>query len=91
MDVLIHSIFSRIELNYNGNNKIKEIKENIIPKLINEIPELVTPPISFETSNQDKDNQFCCFIATKEQDFLSSSKKVREIIKSFEKFNFSVI
>jgi len=88
MDVKIHSIFSRIELNYNGSN---EIKENIIPKLINEIPELVTPPISFETSNQDKDNQFSCFIATKEQDLLSSSKKVREIIKSFEKFNFNVI
>ena len=85
---LMHSIFSRIELSYEGNKSSKQIKEEIIPTLIEEIPELVTPPISFTNSNQNKNTKYSCFVATKEKDHDSSRKRIIEIMKLFEKYNF---
>ena len=83
-----HSIFSRLELRYNGNKSIYEVQEKIIDKVVNEIPEIVTPPISFENVNNDL-NQYSCFIATKEIDFKTSKKKMNEIIETLKKFNFT--
>ncbi len=80
------SIFSRIELISKESKSIKELNEQIIPKLMKEIPELITPPISF-----DKSNRFSCFIATKTKDLTSSKKRVKDIFRFFQKMNFEVL
>jgi len=53
---------------------------------MNNIPELVTPPISF-----DKSNRFSCFIATKTKDLLSSKKRLNKIFQFFKKMDFKVV
>ncbi len=80
------SIFSRIELIYKESKSIRELNEQIIPNLMKDIPELVTPPISF-----DKSNQFSCFIATKTKDLLSSKKRLNKIFQFLKKMDFKVV
>jgi len=82
------SQFSRIELDYNGNKTPIEIKEEIIPKLVKEIPELVTPPISFDNSNQNRNIRYSCFIATKEKNYESSRIRLTKILETFKKLDF---
>ncbi|MFX0187703.1 MAG: ATP-grasp domain-containing protein [Candidatus Hodarchaeota archaeon] len=82
------SQFSRIELDYNGNKTAIEIKEEIIPKLVKEIPELVTPPISFNNSNQNRNIRYSCFIATKEKNYESSRIRLTKIMETFKKLDF---
>jgi len=84
----MNSTFSRIELVYEGTKKTKEIENYIIPVLVEEIPELITPPISFSTSNQEIMRYYSCFVATKEKDLGSSRNRIMEILKIFEKFDF---
>ena len=87
-----HSIFKRVELEYVGEKNINEIRDKIIPKLLNEIPEFITPPISFTKSNQTKKCDFSCFIATKEKNKTDSQKrfaKINEVLK--EKYGFYII
>ncbi len=87
-----HSIFKRVELEYVGEKSINELNDKIIPKLLNEIPEFITPPISFTKSDPTKKSDFSCFIATKEKDKILSQKrfvKINEILK--EKYDFSII
>ncbi len=81
-----HSIFSRIELIYTGSKSINEIKESLLPKLLNMISELVTPPISF-----NKSKFFSCFLATKTKDFRSSKNRLTDILSTLEEFDFKVL
>ena len=83
-----YSIFSRLELNYTGNKSIDEIRNEIIPKLMSEIPELITPPISFYNSKNKENLHFSCFIATKSKDLNSSRMSIANIEKILEKHQF---
>ncbi len=79
IEIQNHSIFKRLELEYVGDKTINEIKDFMIPNLLTEIPEFVTPPISFNKSNQTNKIPFSCFIATKEKDITYSRKRLAEI------------
>jgi len=81
-----HSNFSRVELFYTGSKSINEIKESLLPKLLNMISELVTPPISF-----NKSKFFSCFLATKTKDFRSSKNRLNDILSTLEEFDFKVL
>ncbi|MFX1394702.1 MAG: ATP-grasp domain-containing protein, partial [Promethearchaeota archaeon] len=85
------SHFLRIEMNYKGNKTAIEIKEKTIPKLVKKIPELITPPISFDNSNQNKTARYSCFIATKEKNQKSSRARLVKIKETFKKFEFILI
>ena len=82
------SQFSRIELGYIGNRTDIEIKEEIIPKLVKEIPELVTPPIAFDNSNTNRILRYSCFIATKEKNYKYSRMRLTKIMETFKKLDF---
>ena len=84
----MNSIFTRVELKYGGTESSEKIKKKNIPILIEKIPELITPPISFSTSNNEHLRQYSCFIATKERNLNASINKLTKIMKTFEDFNF---
>lgn len=87
-----HSIFRRLELKYTGEFSLKKIIETHIPKIVKKIPEIITPPISFNISNQSIHTDFSCFIATKEKDIHNSKKRLSKIIDILHKeFNFTLI
>jgi predicted ATP-grasp superfamily ATP-dependent carboligase len=91
-EIQAHSIFKRVELEYVGEKSINEINKSVIPKLLIEIPEFITPPITFTKSNQTKKCDFSCFIATKEKDKTDSQNRfarINEVLK--EKYDFSLI
>ena len=85
------SKFTQLELKYVGDETSNEIIEEIIPKLINTIPEIVTPPIALSKSVVDQDLSYYCFIATKTRDLDSSEKRISNIIKIFNDYNFKTI
>ncbi|TFG00734.1 MAG: ATP-grasp domain-containing protein, partial [Promethearchaeota archaeon] len=85
------SQFSRIELNYLNNETELDVMDDKIPILMKEIPELVTPPIKFQNSNHDINNQYSCFIATKTKDSKSSKKRMAEIINILKRNNFTLL
>ena len=86
LEFLNFSQFSRIELISKNINSLERLDEQFLSKLLREIPELVTPPISF-----NKSNQYSCLIATKTKDSHSSKKRMDEIFLKFEKLNFKVV
>ncbi|MFX1558930.1 MAG: hypothetical protein ACFFC9_16900, partial [Promethearchaeota archaeon] len=85
------SHFLRIEIDYKGNKRAIEIKEELIPKLVIEIPEFITPPISFDSSTQNRNILYSCFIATKEKNQESSQERLAKIKEIFKKFDFILI
>ncbi len=87
----INSMFTRLELKYGGTENSEEIKKKIIPILIEKIPELITPPISFFTSNNEYLRHYSCFIATKERNLEASINRMTKIMRTFENFNFKKI
>ena len=84
-------MFTRLELKYGGTENSEEIKKKIIPILIEKIPELITPPISFFTSNNEYLRHYSCFIATKERNLKASINRMTKIMRTFENFNFKKI
>ena len=80
------SIFRRIELYYKGDKSMKEFHEEFIPKIMKNIPEFITPPITLNNSNQ-----FSCFIATKTKDLFSSRKRMSQIFQYLKKLNFELL
>ncbi len=80
------SLFSRIELSSKDLISNKGLYEGIISKLIKEVPEFVTPPISLNDSNH-----FSCFIATKTRDLESSRKRFKEITQCLTKLGFKIL
>jgi predicted ATP-grasp superfamily ATP-dependent carboligase len=83
---LYHSYFTRIDFSYNKIEELERCKRKIIPGLINDIPEFVTPPISVS-----QPNIFSCFIATKTKNLTMSKKRVIEIIQLLKKRDFNII
>jgi len=84
--VLNHSHFTRVDFYINEFKDKEELYEKLIPSLMKQIPEFVTPPISLNNSNQ-----FSCFIATKMKDLASSKIRVNEIIQSLKNLNFKLV
>lgn len=80
------SLFTRLELEYINSEPMKDLNEEITDKLISKIPEFITPPISF-----NKSNNFTCFIATKTKDLLSSRRRMDEIKQSLLNFGFKMV
>ena len=80
------SLFSRIDLLLNNYDPMEHLNGYLLPKLMKEIPELVTPPISI-----DKSNHYSCFVATKTKDYLSSKRRMDEIFQYFKRIGFDKI
>jgi len=82
------SRFFHLKLNYIGNETAEEINYRMIPKLIEEIPEIITPPINFIKNNKLQSNTYSCFIATKTRNFKSSEKRIKQIIRTLQNVDF---
>ncbi|MFX0132995.1 MAG: ATP-grasp domain-containing protein [Candidatus Hodarchaeota archaeon] len=77
IEFLNHSHFTRVDFSINELKNTDKLQEELIPQLMKQIPEFVTPPISLNNSNQ-----FSCFVATKMKSLASSKIRVNEIIHS---------
>lgn len=86
LKVQFTSIFRRLDLEYLKSNLGKELKVDLMNHLIRLIPELVTPPISLNESNQ-----FTCFIATKTKDLTSSNKRMQKIYQILRTLSFEIV
>ena len=85
------SHFTRLKLRYSGNKSFNDIINDIIPKLMKLVPELVTPPIALQSSNTSKELIYSCFISTKAKNMKSSNKRILQILTIFENYNFNEI
>lgn len=85
-----HSSFSRIELQYNNENRDINPSDDVIPKLMELIPELVTPPIFIGELGHDNKRNYFCFISTKEKTKERSLERMQKIRDIFKKHNFLV-
>ncbi len=83
-----HSIYTRLELHYNGNFTTSEIIEKTMPKLIATIPEIIAPPITFTDSNPKEKRVYSCFISTKSKTAQDSQKRVDDIIEILREYQF---
>ncbi|MFX0006257.1 MAG: ATP-grasp domain-containing protein [Candidatus Hermodarchaeota archaeon] len=86
IDINKFSYFTRIDFVINNFEKRNLKYNDLMPLLMKEIPEIITPPISL-----NENNQFSCFIATQTLDLDSSKVRINEIITTIENLNFSVI
>jgi len=86
LKILNYSLFSRIDLLLNNYYPTKHLNKHLLPKLMKEIPELVTPPISI-----DKSNQYSCLVATKTKDYHSSKRRMDEIYQYFKRLGFDIV
>ena len=80
------SQFSRIDLILPNSDPTEQLNEHLLPKLMKEIPELVTPPISIDNSNR-----YSCFVATKTKNYLSSKIRMEEIFQYFKRIGFDIV
>ncbi|MHA1885314.1 MAG: ATP-grasp domain-containing protein [Promethearchaeota archaeon] len=78
------SLFLRIDMIYQG--PLMNIEFNDQEEIVSKIPEIITPPISLDDSNN-----YSCFIATTTKDLSSSHRRVEEIIQILETFNFKIV
>jgi hypothetical protein len=86
MEILNFSHFSRIDFSYNQIEELDICKEELIPNLIKQIPEFITPPISINESNL-----FSSFVATKSNSFKLSKERLSEILQKLRNHNFKVL
>jgi len=84
------SEFTQIKLKYDGEYTSGEIINFLLPKLINLIPEILTPPIIIEELVKNQETFYSCFIATKSKDNKSSKHRISQINQIFGKFNFRI-
>ena len=85
------SEFTQIKLKYDGEYTSGEINNLVLPKLINLVPEIITPPIIIEGVNKNQEAFYSCFIATKSNDIRSSKYRISQIIQIFSKFGFRIV
>jgi len=85
------SQFSRVELEFEGDEPQESVNNNIIPNLMKDIPEMVTPPICLNNSKNVEKRRYSCFIATKEKNPIDSAKKFREILNVLKNYDFQQI
>ncbi|MHA1487956.1 MAG: hypothetical protein ACTSSC_12410, partial [Promethearchaeota archaeon] len=84
------SEFTQINLKYDGEYTSGEINNLVLPKLINLIPEIITPPIIMEEVSKNQEALYSCFIATKSNDIQSSKYRKSQINQIFSTFNFRI-
>ncbi len=85
------SKFGPLNLEYTGTASFENVSKIIIPKIINDIPEIVTPPIKLSGDDKTQIDYYSCFIATKTKDLPSSERRINKIIKVLEKKEFNII
>jgi len=85
------SEFTQIKMKYDGVYTSGEINNLVLPKLINLIPEIITPPIIIEGVKKNQEAFYSCFYATKSNDIQSSKYRISQINQIFGKFNFRII
>ena len=85
------SEFTQIKLKYDGEYTSEEINILVLPKLINLIPEIITPPIIINTISKNQEAFYSCFIATKSNDIQSSKHRMSQINQIFSTFDFRII
>ena len=83
---IYHSLYSRIEMDYNEKIYLDGISEELSHKLVKKIPEFVTPPISL-----NKSNHFTCFVATKSNNLSESKERMHEIKRVLKNLGFENI
>jgi len=84
------SEFAQIKLKYDGKHTSGEINKLVLPKLINLIPEIITPPINIDRVNKNQETFYSCFIATKSNGIQSSNTRISQINQIFGKFDFRI-
>lgn len=87
---IVHSHFSkfiRIDLKYSGNKSFRNIKEILIPKILSDIPEIVTPPIALKNESLE----YSCFVATKTLNLDTSENRIKEIRILLENYGFEIL
>jgi predicted ATP-grasp superfamily ATP-dependent carboligase len=85
------SEFLRKDLEYTGKLTLNKINEQEIPKLVRDIPELVTPPIYIKKTKSNQNLEFSCFITTKSKDQESSNRRLSKIFEEFKINQFNPI
>lgn len=85
------SHFTRLELKYSGDKSLKNINNEVIPKLIDLVPEIITPPIGLHSSKINKELIFSCFISTKEMNKNLSHKRISHILTIFNNYHFTLV
>ncbi|MFW9937598.1 MAG: ATP-grasp domain-containing protein [Candidatus Thorarchaeota archaeon] len=85
------SKFCRLELERPDDKNYAKNTNNIITNLMKNIPELITPPISFSSSPDLKNQKFSCFIATKTKDQESSNSRIKQIFAYLKNQGFRVL
>ena len=85
------SKFGHLNLEYTGTASFENVANIIIPKIINDIPEIVTPPIKLNGDVNTQSDYYSCFIATKTKNLPSSVRRINKIIKILEKKEFNII
>ncbi|MGV9171401.1 MAG: ATP-grasp domain-containing protein [Promethearchaeia archaeon] len=82
------SQFSRVELVYKGGKELTQIYNDLYPELLAQIPEFMTPPLSFKSQVNKKKIQFSSFLATRCQNHKKSRERMEEIEKILQEFGF---
>jgi len=85
------SKFGHLNLEYTETTSFENMSKIIIPQIINDIPEIVTPPIKLNGDPKTQGDYYSCFIATKTKNFPLSERRISKIIKILEKKEFSII
>ncbi|TXT59282.1 MAG: D-alanine--D-alanine ligase [Promethearchaeota archaeon] len=87
-----NSIFSRYEFEYIGNESKKYIDNILVPDLVKDIPEMITPPITFSLDGEKKKSRrYSMFLATREPKFEDSTRRVEKIIDLLDSHGFNII
>lgn len=82
-----HSIFKRVELDYNGETNHEELCSKAIPRILEKFQiEFITPPFSLDKESR----HYSCFIATKEDNKRNSLKKIEEIYNFLRDQEFTI-
>lgn len=85
------SKFGRLDLEYTGTASFENVSKIIIPKIMNAIPEIISPPIKLRGDVNTQSDYYSCFIATKTKNLPSSERRINKIIKILEKKEFNII
>ncbi|GAF90895.1 unnamed protein product, partial [marine sediment metagenome] len=80
------SHFFHLRLRYIGELPLTEVNEGLIPQIIKENPQIVSPPLAL-----NEDPLFACFIATKAKNMNDSIKQENRLNSALEKKEFRVI
>ncbi|MFX0056954.1 MAG: ATP-grasp domain-containing protein [Candidatus Hodarchaeota archaeon] len=88
---LYFSKFCRLELHKVDHETSTNFINNKIPKLMKNIPDMVTPPITFNNISNQESERYSCFIATKTKDHQSSNERINQIIEMLKIYGFKVL